>query len=102
MSLFCPKSWSSAKCLDSRCNPRTNHVRRRHQCQHEECKHRFTSVEVISGAVDLREHADNSSLINIAREIFEKLVLDKEDRRLFDEWLERRQDSRPAQQIIMS
>ena len=102
MSLFCPKCWSSAKCLDSRCNPRTNHVRRRHQCQHEECEHRFTSVEVISGAVDLREHADNSSLINIAREIFEKLVLDKEDRRLFDEWLERRQDSRPAQQIIMS
>lgn len=102
MSLFCPKCWAPAKCLDSRCNPRTNHVRRRHQCQHEACKHRFTSVEVISGAVDLREHADNSSLISIAREIFEQLGVDKEHRALFDEWLERRQDIRLAHQLTMA
>jgi hypothetical protein len=91
MSLFCPVCWAQAKCLDSRCNPRTNHVRRRHQCQDEGCKHKFTTVEVIVGAVDLREHSDNSSLLAIAWEIFDQLGGDQAEKEFFAAWVERQQ-----------
>ena len=53
MTLYCPECWAKAKCIDSRCDPLTNSVVRRHQCTDSECKHRFTSVEIIPGHVDM-------------------------------------------------
>lgn len=98
MSLFCPKCWAPAKCIDSRCSPRTNHVRRRHQCQHEECKHRFTTVEIIVGSVDLRRHdqASRSSLLDLAWEIFDQLGGDQAEQQFFDAWIARRKETQEA------
>src|SRR3990167_7220009 len=85
MSVYCPKCWAKAKCLESRCDPRTNTVRRRHECKAAECEHRFTSVEIIVGAVDLRaEH--NAALIEIAWEIFDALGGDKSDEVFLEQW----------------
>src|SRR5690606_14339768 len=98
MSLFCPKCWAAAKCIDSRCDPRTNHVRRRHQCQHDECKHRFTTVEIIVGSVDLRQHdrAKRSSLIELAWDIFDQLGGDQAEQQFFDEWKARKKAQQEA------
>ena len=92
MSLYCPKCWAKAKVVDSRCNPRTNHVRRRHECTDSECQHKFTTVELIVGSVDLREQASRSSLLDLAWELFEKLGGDQAEKQFFDEWLELQRD----------
>ena len=55
MSLFCPKCWDKARCLDSRCDPKTNTVRRRYQCKNEECKFKFSSIEILPDHIDLRK-----------------------------------------------
>lgn len=85
MSVYCPKCWAKAKCLDSRCDPRTNTVRRRHECKEVGCEHRFTSVEIIVGEVDLRADP-KASLVEIAWEIFDALGGDKSDEVFLESW----------------
>lgn len=59
MSLYCPVCWAKAKCIDSRCHPKTNTVRRRYQCLEESCKHKFSTVEIIPDHIDLRIQGDS-------------------------------------------
>lgn len=71
MSLYCPKCWAKAKCIDSRCHALTNTVRRRHKCQDKDCGHRFTSIEIIVGEVDLG--TESSKLSELAWQIYDLL-----------------------------
>lgn len=85
MSLFCPKCWSKAKCLESRTDPLTNSVRRRFGCLETTCQHRFTSIEIIPGELDLRKGA-TSTLVKLAWEIYDKLGGEKAEQLFVDEW----------------
>lgn len=85
MSVYCPKCWAKAKCLESRCDPLTNTVRRRHACKVGDCGHRFTSVEIIVGEVDLRAD-QNASLIGVAWEIFDALGGDRSEEIALEQW----------------
>lgn len=92
MSLFCPKCWAKAKCLDSRTDALTNTVRRRFECLDSLCKNRFTSVELILGEVDLRKPG-GSSLIKLVWEIFDKLGGSQAESNFVESWLESRRKS---------
>lgn len=94
MSLYCPKCWAKAKCIDSRPDPRTNTVRRRLQCKDPACAHRFTSVEIIVGAFDMRA-GPQSKLMELAWEIFDQLGIDHTDAAFVESWAERKA-KRPA------
>ena len=72
MSLYCPKCWAKAKCIDSRCHALTNTVRRRHKCQDNGCGYKFTTIEIIVGEVDLRTPS-GSKLSELAWQIFDLL-----------------------------
>lgn len=72
MSLYCPKCWNKARTYDSRCDPLTNSVWRRHECLDASCRHRFTTMELIVGEVDLRR-GGSSKLLELCWELFDKL-----------------------------
>ncbi len=93
MSLFCPKCWAKAKCLESRTNARTNSVRRRFECLHADCKHRFNSVELIPGALDLRA-GNGSAMMELVWEIFDKLGGDKAEQNFIEAWEQRKERQR--------
>ena len=67
--IYCPLCWAEAKCIDSRCHPLTNTIRRRRVCTH--CAHRFTSVEIVLGGFDPRVEKGDSARLKLAREIFD-------------------------------
>jgi hypothetical protein len=83
MSLYCPYCWAKARCLDSRCEPLTNFVRRRHQCMSAECGRRFSSVEVIPGFIDL-DRCNGGLLAEVCWELADKLFEIKKN----DKWLD--------------
>ncbi len=95
MSLFCPKCWAKARCLETRSDPLTNSVRRRLECTDAACRHRFNSVELIPGHLDLRNR-QSGVLLQLVWEIFDALGGDKAEQAFIEAWEQRKEQRRVA------
>ena len=70
MSLYCPKCWAKVSCVNSRCDERTNTVRRRYNCLQPECGYKFSSIEILPDHLDFRAK-DQSVLLRLLRNLRE-------------------------------